>query len=118
MALRGTNCSHSLPARCACLTCHQVITLLFLACLTAPELYLCPDDDEGAPLLYFDRDGGESFYTYFTGYFREAFSGLVFSALLTIPVVALLLLDFHLGSLLERNEQLQFERLLVHEVRP
>ena len=61
----------------------QVITLLFLACLSSPETYLCPEDDEqGTPFITFASIGDEDLLAYGRLYLNENFLGLFLIALL------------------------------------
>lgn len=123
----------------------KVITLLFVCCLSAPDVYLCPelldDDGEGPPegsvpmaagddaaaaaantfLVYPDftavqKEQGTAAMFEELGYFVwDNVMDLVYNLMWTLPVVLLMYIDFEMGELLDNMDRLNEERLTDSE---
>ena len=110
----------------------KVVTLLFICCLAAPEMYLCPEPDDDAVQITDDDVGlTSSFvedYPDFIGiqkqegtsamlwtllwFVWDRFMDIVYTTLWTLPALALMNVDLQIGELLDNTDRMHEERLL------
>ena len=112
----------------------KIITLLFICCLSAPDEYLCPPEEEGPRSVKIHDDdigvadnfvgeypdfvtiqkqeGTSEMLSVFFDFLWESIIDMLFTTLWTLPAVTLIGVDLAFGELLDNTDALHEERLM------